>query len=133
MPVDQQHLFSTLSADGDFALTLKNARLSLSIVEPDRSCHVSADGVGDGAPATPATLRLELDRATADELWSGRLPLMNAVVARRLRIKGPVTRVRQIAELLPAVYRTHAELSADERQSSLKEMITLSLDVAVGA
>jgi purine-nucleoside phosphorylase len=28
---------------------------------------------------------------------------------------------------------THAELSAEDRQSSLKEMITLALDVAVGA
>ncbi|MFE0625727.1 hypothetical protein ACFW3D_02005 [Streptomyces sp. NPDC058864] len=114
MTVDHRTLFGALLADDDFTAKLKDRGLSLFFVQPEpgAAVFVSSDGVVTGEPPFPPTLRLEMGPDTAHELWSGRLPLMNAVVERRLAVKGPVAQVRQLAELLPAVGAKYAELSA---------------------
>lgn len=113
MPVDQQQLFTALLADSDFAVKLKSTQLSLHLVQhdPRLSLYVSSDGVTTDASPTPATFRLESSGETAQQIWAGQLPLMVAVIGRRLRVKGPISRLRQFAELLPAVGAKHAELS----------------------
>ncbi|MET9874135.1 hypothetical protein ABZZ36_05815 [Actinacidiphila glaucinigra] len=117
MTVDHRTLFGALLADDDFTARLKDRGLSLYFVppEPGAAVFVSSDGVVAGEPPFPPTLRFEMGQDTAHEIWSGRLPLMNAVVERRLAIKGPVGRVRQLTDLLPAVCATYAELSARPR------------------
>ncbi|MEU4093562.1 hypothetical protein [Streptomyces sp. NPDC026673] len=114
MTVDHRTLFGALLADDDFTAKLKDRGLSLFFVQPEpgAAVFVSSDGVVTGEPPFPPTLRFEMGPDTAHEVWSGRLPLMNAVVERRLTIKGPVAQVRQLADLLPAVGAKYAELSA---------------------
>ncbi|WUD75372.1 hypothetical protein OG937_28640 [Streptomyces sp. NBC_00510] len=114
MTVDHRTLFGALLADDDFTAKLKDRGLSLFFVQPEAGAavFVSSDGLVTGEPPFPPTLRFEMGPDTAHEVWSGRLPLMNAVVERRLTIKGPVAQVRQLADLLPAVGAKYAELSA---------------------
>ena len=80
--------------------------------DPDLELFVSADGVVLGDVPHPPTLRFELSTDTAHELWLGKLPIPRAAIARRLAIKGPVARIRQLADLLPTVGAEYAELQA---------------------
>jgi hypothetical protein len=107
-------LFTAALADGDLGTRLKDRGLSLQFVQtnPDLSLFVSAEGVWLDQAPHPPTLRFELSTDTAHELWLGRTGILPAAVARRLAVKGPVVRLRQLADLLPAVGQHYARLAA---------------------
>lgn len=109
-----ERAFTVALSEPEFAGKLAERNLSLHFVQADPAVelHVSADGVHAGPPPTPATLRFEMTTETADALWSGRLGLLPAVVARRLAIKGPTTALRQLTDLLPVVMRAYARAQA---------------------
>lgn len=96
-------------ADKDFAATVNENGISLHFVcsAPGFEFFVRPDGVAAGVPC-PVTLRLELSADTAHEIFLGRLPVPQAIVAGRLVIKGPVAKVRLLAELLPVLGREYA-------------------------
>jgi hypothetical protein len=107
-----QELFTAVLADGDFASKLAERGLSLHFVQTDPAVElfVSADGVVLDKVPHPPTLRFELSTDTAHEMWLGKLPIPRAAIARRLAIKGPVARIRQLADLLPTVGATYGAL-----------------------
>jgi hypothetical protein len=103
--------FEAALADAGFAARLKEGELSLHFLYTDGfALFLGPDGVTDEAPYAPA-LRFELAADTAHELFLGLLPVTRAVVLRRLTVKGPVARVRVLAELLPVLGREYARLA----------------------
>jgi putative sterol carrier protein len=106
-------VFTAVLAEEESAAKLRERQLSLYFVQqnPAVTLFVDADGAKLGEPPYPPTLRFEFDTDTADALWSGRTTITAAAVARRLRVKGPVSRIRQIADLLPAIGEHYGRLA----------------------
>jgi hypothetical protein len=103
--------FEAALGDAAFAAKLKEDELSLHFLYTDGfALFLGPDGVSDEAPYSP-TLRFELDADTAHKLFLGLLPVTRAVVLRRLTVKGPVSRVRVLAELLPVLGREYGRLA----------------------
>ncbi len=109
-----QQTFTALGEDTEFLAVLKQQELSLLFVQHDPATVVfaSGDGVvlqeGDEAP----TLRFELSGDTTHRLLTGQLSLPRAAAARLLAVKGPISRLRQLADVLPRVGAKYGELAA---------------------
>lgn len=106
-------VFTAVLAEEESAAKLRERQLSLYFVQHDPAVElfVDADGAKLGKPPYAPTLRFEFDTDTADALWSGRTTITAAAVARRLRVKGPVSRIRQIADLLPSIGEHYGRLA----------------------
>ncbi|NGN67988.1 hypothetical protein G5C51_29325 [Streptomyces sp. A7024] len=104
--------FAAALDDAAFVTVLKEADLRLHFVlaDPGYELSLGPDGVHDRPTPGPA-LRLELSAATLHEILLGRLPVPRAVVTRRLAVKGPVTRLRLLGDLLPFLGREYARLA----------------------
>ncbi|MEV0480518.1 SCP2 sterol-binding domain-containing protein [Streptomyces sp. NPDC050508] len=105
--------FRAALADAEFAALIKERDFSLQFIvtgDADTAFLLDADGVHDGAPH-PAQLRLEVRPDALHLILLGRLGVTQAIVARRLVVKGPVTRVRQLADYLPPLGRAYAALA----------------------
>jgi putative sterol carrier protein len=97
----------------DSAAKFSERQLSLHFVQHDTAVElfVDAQGAKLGKPPYPPTLRFELDADTAEALWSGRTTITAAAMDRRLRVKGPVSRIRQFADLLPSIGEHYGRLA----------------------
>ncbi|MGW1465570.1 hypothetical protein ACWCPT_14685 [Streptomyces sp. NPDC002308] len=104
--------FRAAFTDAEFAALLKERDFSIQFVvtgETHTAFLLDSDGVHDGAPH-PAGLRLEVRPDALHLILLGRLPVTRAIVDRGLVVKGPVPRVRQLADYLPAMGRAYAQL-----------------------
>lgn len=104
------------AADPAFLAALRERELSLLLVETAADAepalaYVDAEGVRFDGPLPKPVLRLELDAETASKLLTGRLPLPQAAAARRLTIKGPVSRIRELAAVLPLLAQAYIRLA----------------------
>ncbi|WP_371496505.1 SCP2 sterol-binding domain-containing protein [Kitasatospora sp. NBC_00374] len=108
-----EETFAALVDDSELIATLKERQLSIRFVQRDPAAVVqlSADGVGYGDSGEAPTLRFELTADTLHQLLTGRLSLPRAAAARLLTVKGPVARLRQLADVLPKVGATYAEVA----------------------
>lgn len=97
--------FRTALKDDAFRAALAEGGLSFHFVlrDPAAELFVSDAGVETGAAPPPAAMRFELDADAMHEIFTGQLGLTAAVVARRLRFKGRVSRMRELADLFPAL------------------------------
>jgi putative sterol carrier protein len=90
-------------AAGDFTL-------QFVLHDPDTALHLGAKGVTE--ETRPAALLLETDLATLLRILTGRLGITQAVIDRRLTVRGPVAQVRRLGGVLPAVGKAYAALAA---------------------
>lgn len=106
-------VFSAVLEEQESAAKFSERQLSLHFVQHDPAVElfVDAQGAKLGKPPYPPTLRFELDTDTADALWSGRTTITAAAIDRRLRVKGPVSRIRQFADLLPSIGEHYVRLA----------------------
>ncbi|MDQ0795260.1 SCP2 sterol-binding domain-containing protein [Streptomyces sp. B1I3] len=105
--------FRAAFTDADFAALLKERDFSIQFVvtgDAHTAFLLDSDGVHDGAPH-PAALRLEVKPDTLHLILLGQLGVTQAIVARGLVVKGPISRVRQLADYLPAMGRAYAQLA----------------------
>jgi len=95
--------FEAALTDAVFGAVLKENEFSLQFVlrDPEVALYLAADGVEDEPHR--ATLRLESDADALHEILLGQLPVTRAVVDRRLAVKGQVSEVRRLADLLPVI------------------------------
>lgn len=105
-----QQALTALSHDAELTALLKERSLSVLFVQhtPDTVALLSGDGVAFGEPDRPATLRFELSGDTLHQLLTGQLSLPRAAAARQLTVKGPVVRLRQLADVLPRIGAAYA-------------------------
>ncbi|CAL9368604.1 hypothetical protein OIE78_29520 [Streptomyces cellulosae] len=105
--------FRAALTDAEFAALLKERDFSLQFVltgDSGTAFLLDSDGVHDGAPR-PASLRLEVRPEALHLVLLGRLGVTRAIVDRGLVAKGPVSGVRQLADLLPPLGRAYAQLA----------------------
>ncbi|KUO13951.1 SCP2 sterol-binding domain-containing protein [Streptomyces sp. DSM 15324] len=105
--------FRAALADAEFAALLKERDFSLQFVvtgAADAAFLLDSDGVHEGAPH-PASLRLEVQAEALHLVLLGQLGVTQAIVARRLVVKGPVARLRSLADYLPVLGREYARLA----------------------
>ncbi|MEV1077633.1 SCP2 sterol-binding domain-containing protein [Streptomyces sp. NPDC050211] len=110
--------FRAAAADGEFATLLKERDFSFQFVltrpqtaDADHTAFLlDSDGVHDGAPH-PASLRLEVRADALHSVLLGQLGVTRAIVDRSLVVKGPVAKVRQLADFMPVLGREYARLA----------------------
>ncbi|GAA2117204.1 hypothetical protein GCM10009759_63400 [Kitasatospora saccharophila] len=109
-----QQTLTALLDDAELTAILKERGLSLLFVQrdPETVALLSGDGVTfDEFPQDGATLRFELSGDTLHKLLTGQLSLPRAAAARLLTVKGPVTRLRQLGDVLPRVGAAYAAVA----------------------
>ncbi|MFF5185141.1 hypothetical protein ACFY30_15375 [Streptomyces sp. NPDC000345] len=105
--------FRAALTDAEFAALLKERDFSLQFVltgDAGTAFLLDSDGVHEGAPR-PASLRLEVQPEALHLVLLGQLGVTHAIVGRRLAVKGPVARVRLLADYLPVLGREYARLA----------------------
>jgi hypothetical protein len=105
--------------DATFAAVLKEYDFSLQFVlaGPPVALHIDRDGVVDGAPRG-ATIRIEGETDALHEVLLGRLSVPRAIVEHRLAVKGQVSTLRRLADLLPVLGREYYALIAQAAKTA---------------
>lgn len=105
-------LFETLIKDEGFAQRMRDAKISLHLIQvrPEFELFVTPDQVLAGPPDRPAAIRIKMSCDTAHSLWLGKLVMPVALATGKVRIKGSVAKVLEFVPLLHPAFDRYPEI-----------------------
>ncbi|QRX96324.1 MULTISPECIES: hypothetical protein [Streptomyces] len=108
------HLFTILLSDEQFTARMREAGLTLRLVQskPDVELYVDPDGVTVDAGVDKAVINIKMSCDTAHALWSGRLLMPVALATGKVRIRGSVAKVLEFVPLLQPAFDRYPEIAA---------------------
>jgi putative sterol carrier protein len=108
-------LFTILLDDDQFVERMRAGGLSVHLVQskPDVQLYVTPDQVTEGAPPSPAAVRIAMSCDTAHSLWQGKLLMPVALATGRVRIKGSIPKVLELVPILRPAFDRYPEIVAE--------------------